>query len=77
MSAAEPEIWVVVASDDLMPKYRNRPENAGRAPNPIVFETNVNGATKESAQHRAALAERQGYGACCIARLVFDEPAKN
>ncbi len=76
MSAAEPEIWVVVSSDDLIPKYRDRPENAGRVPNPIVFETNVTGATKESAQQRAALAERQGYGACRIARLVFDEPAK-
>jgi hypothetical protein len=76
VSAAEPEIWVVVASDDLIPRYRNRPENAGRAPNPIVFETNVNGATRENAMKRAAQLDGP-YGACRIARLVFDEPAKN
>lgn len=76
MSTVEPDIWVVVASDDLIPRYRDRPENAGRAPNPIVFETNVKGATKEAAQQRAARAERQGYGACRIARLVFEDAPK-
>jgi hypothetical protein len=75
MSAAP--VYVVVASDDLNRKYLERAlqEDRKRKPNPIAFETNVNGATLEAARIRAAYLEQQGYGACRIARLVFeDEP---
>lgn len=65
-------IYVVVAADDMGP-YRH--ERKGTPANPIVFETNVNGATLEAAQARCADAERNGYGPCRVARLVFeDEP---
>ena len=65
-------IYVAVFSDDMGP-YRH--EHPDRAKNPIVVETNVNGATLEAAQARCAQAERQGYGPCRVARLVFeDEP---
>ena len=70
-------IYVVVASDDLDVKYRERAlqDDPNRKPNPIVFETNVNGATLECTQARAASLERQ-YGPCRVARLVFeDSPA--
>ena len=70
-------IYVVVASDDLDVKYRERAlqDDPNRKPNPIVFETNVNGATLECTQARAASLERQ-YGACRVGRVVFeDEPA--
>jgi hypothetical protein len=58
---AEPEVWVVVASND------------GAEPNdgPIVFEVYVNTATRENAQRHAAALEKR-YGPCRIARLVFD-----
>lgn len=44
---------------------------------PIVMETEVDGATLESAQNRAAQLER-AYGPCRAGRVVFDdEPAFN
>jgi hypothetical protein len=64
-------IFVVITSDDLTPKYRA--QYPGRLPNQIVFETNVIGATREVAQQRAAQLESAGYGACRVARLVFDD----
>jgi hypothetical protein len=67
MSAPEPDIWVVLCSDDRG-RY-STPENRGQ---PIVMETNVNGATREEAMRRAAQLEGV-YGACRIARLVFDD----
>ena len=70
---SEAAIYVVVASNDMGPSYRA--ECPGRKPNPIVFESNVEGATLERAQANAANAERGGYGPCRVARLVFeDEP---
>lgn len=73
----EPPIYVVVAGDDLHGKWRDRAlqEDPQRKPNPIVFETNVNGATLKEAQKHAARRERE-YGPCRVARLVFeDHPA--
>lgn len=67
MSAAEPDIWVVLCSDDR--GQYSTPEERGQ---PIVMETNVNGATREAAMQRAAQLEPR-YGACRIARLVFDD----
>lgn len=73
MNTTEPEIWVVAASFGASATYL---KEDGSRYGPIVFETNVEGATREEAQRRAAQAEREGYGACRIARLVFDsEPA--
>lgn len=66
---AEPEIWVVVARHGAPDTYR-QPD--GSLYGPIVFETNVEGATRQDAAQRAAQAERNGYGACRIARLVFE-----
>jgi hypothetical protein len=71
-------IYVAVASDDLNGKWREFALAADpqRQPNPIVFETNVNGATLEKAQARAAELERSGYGTVRVGRVVFDdEPA--
>ena len=63
-------IYVVMTSDDMCPSRRPEQE-----PNPIVFETVINGATLESAKARAARLERLGYGATRIGRVVFeDEP---
>ncbi len=73
----EPPIYVVVAGDDLHGKWRDRAlqEDPQRKPNPIVFETNVEGATLEEAQKRAAQLER-GYGAARVGRVIFeDHPA--
>ncbi len=73
----EPPIYVVVAGDDLHGKWRDRAlqEDPQRKPNPIVFETNVNGATLEAAQERAAMTE-QTYGAARVGRVIFeDHPA--
>lgn len=64
-------IYVVVSSDDLTEKHRK--EHPGRAPNPIVFETNVIGATFERERDRAADLERSGYGACRVGRVVFED----
>lgn len=65
-------IYVVVASDDMGP-YRH--EHPDRPKNPIVFETNVKGATLEVAKARCAQLEASGYGPCRIGRVVFeDEP---
>lgn len=74
MSAAEPDIWVAVASYGA-PETMKRPD--GSRYGPIVLETDVDGATREQALARAAQLERQGYGASRIARLVFDEAPKN
>lgn len=71
MSTTEPDIWVVLCADD-MGAY-STPETRGQ---PIVMETPVNGATRDVAMQRAAQLEKK-YGACRIARLVFDESAKN
>lgn len=62
-------IYVVVASNDRGPYAQHHKDEP---PNPIVFETNVNGATLDDARARAAQGERQGYGACRVARLVFE-----
>lgn len=71
-------IYVAVAADDLNWKWRDAALAADpqRQPNPIVFETNVIGATLKKAQARAAELERSGYGAVRVGRVVFDdEPA--
>lgn len=67
MSAPEPEVWVVVCSDD-MGTY----STAEKRGEPTVMETRVDGATREAAMKRAAQLEKR-YGACRIARLVFDD----
>lgn len=70
MSTQQPEIWVVLCSDDR--GQYSTPDNRGE---PIVMETTVRGATREAAMKRAAQLEGK-YGACRIARLVFeDQPA--
>ena len=77
MPTKEPPIYVVVMSDDLSGKWLERAlaEDPQRKPNPIVNETNVNGATLDLAQKRAAMLEGN-YGPCRVARLVFeDHPA--
>ena len=68
-------IYVAVAADDLNGKWREAElaRDPQRQPNPIVFETNVNGATLEKAQARAAELERSGYGAVRVGRVVFDD----
>ena len=71
-------IYVVVTSDDLMGKYKTQAlqEDPQRKDCPIVWETQVTGCTLEREQQRAAQLEAQGYGACRVARLVFeDHPA--
>lgn len=73
----EPPIYVVVMSDDLSGKWLERAlaEDPQRKPNPIVNETNVNGATLEKAQKHAARLERE-YGPCRVGRVIFeDHPA--
>lgn len=67
MAATQPEIWVVVCSDDR--GQYSTPENRGE---PIVMETTINGATRDLALQRAAQLEGR-YGACRIARLQFDD----
>lgn len=70
----KPEAWVVVSA------YGGPPDclkEDGSRHGPIAWETNLEGATREAASKRAAQCERSGYGACRIARLVFeDEPAE-
>lgn len=76
MNATAP-IYVVVTADELNAKYRPQAlaEDPDRKPQPIVFETYVNGATLEQAQARAAQLEQHGYGPCRVGRVVFeDEP---
>ena len=66
MSAAP--IYVVVASSG----GAQRGDNLDGGP--IVMETEVDGATLQQAQHRAATLERR-FGACRVGRVVFeDEP---
>lgn len=73
MSVAAPEVWVVVCSYGAPPSLLR--EDGTRYP-PIVMETYVDKATRENAMKHAADMERRGYGACRIARVVFeDEPA--
>jgi len=67
MSTPEPDIWVVVCSDDR--GQYSTPEERGV---PIVMETPVEGATREAAMKRAGELEKR-YGACRIARLVFED----
>ncbi len=65
-------IYVVVANDSLIPRYRK----AGHIPVPIVFETEVVGASLAAARKRAA--ELDGhYGGCRIGRVVFDDEEGN
>lgn len=67
MSAA-PIYVVVVATGGAL--TRQHPVDGG----PIVFETEVDGATLQHAQERAAQLERR-YGPCRIGRVIFeDEP---
>lgn len=67
---AEPEIWVVVCMNDG-PRHRRRwgVDKGG----PLMLETYTSKATKTAAMNRAAAIERQGMGACRIARLVFED----
>lgn len=66
MSAGESEIWVVVSQND-----KDDPRFGKDEGGPLVHETYTRGATKQEAQRRAGQMER--YGACRIARLVFDD----
>lgn len=67
-------IYVVVTSYGAPADMRR--EDGSRYP-AIAFETDIDGATLEAAQKRAALLETR-YGPCRIARLVFeDHPAFN
>jgi len=63
---AEPEVWVVVAAND----------GAEPKDGPLVFETYVNKATRENALRAAAALEKR-YGACRVARLVFDNQTES
>lgn len=41
---------------------------------PLAMETDIEGATIEKARERAAMMERcRDYGACRVARLVFED----
>lgn len=62
----EPDIFVVVCQNDR-PHPRWGVDEGG----PLVHETYTRQATREAAQKRAAQMER--YGACRIARLVFED----
>lgn len=67
---SEAPIYVVVCQNDKVHPRWGVDEHG-----PIVFETYTRDATRENAQKRAAQMEQ--YGACRIARLVFDdEPAQ-
>lgn len=66
MSAPEPDIWVVVCMNDK-PHPRWGVDEGG----PIVHETYVRKASREEAMKRAG--QMEAYGACRIARLVFDD----
>lgn len=68
MSQQLPDIWVVVVSDDMGPFSR-----PGKRGEPIIMEQRIEGATRDNAMQRAAQMESGGYGACRIARLVFDD----
>lgn len=72
MSAAP--IYVVVSGDDLNRKWLDeaKARDPGRKPNPIVWETNCNGATLEAANALAARREAEGYGPCRVGRVVFE-----
>lgn len=69
MSAPEPDIWVVVANNDKPWRPGAEPDPDG----PLVMETYTRTATREEAMRRAAQMESRGWGACRIARLVFDD----
>jgi hypothetical protein len=62
----QPEIWVVVCQNDK-PHPRLGTDPGG----PLVYETPTRTATRDQAMKRAAAMER--YGACRIARLVFED----
>lgn len=67
----QPAIYVVVCQNDK-PHWRWGVDTRG----PLVHEQYVNTATLENAQQRCA--ELEGYGACRIGRVVFeDEPGFN
>lgn len=62
----EPEVWVVVCQNDKPhPRWGADPDG------PLVHETYTRSATREAAMKRAAQMER--WGACRIARLVFED----
>jgi hypothetical protein len=63
-------IFVVVASYGGPPGCT---KEDGTRYGPIVMETDVDEATLEVAQDRAAALERGGYGACRVGRVVFDD----
>lgn len=71
MSAAP--IYVVVVSDDLFGRFLEREleQDPQRKPNPIVMETDVEGATLEKARKRAAELELR-YGPCRVGRVIFE-----
>lgn len=63
---AEPQVWVVVISNEKgHPRWG--PDEGG----PLVMETYTRNATREEAQRRAGDLEKT-YGACRIARLVYE-----
>lgn len=73
MSAAQKqlEIWVVVCEND-----KAHPRWGVDSGGPIVHETYVHEASRQAAMKRAQ--QLEAYGACRIARLVFDdEPTHN
>lgn len=69
---ADATVYVVVASYGAPPDAKYRRLDGNRV-GPIVFETDIEDATIEKAHQRAAHFESQLYGACRIARLVFED----
>lgn len=66
MATTEQEIWVVVCENDKAhPRWGVDPGG------PIVHETYVRSASRDAAAARAK--SMSAYGACRIARLVFDD----
>lgn len=68
-------IYVIVASDDLNSKWREKAlaEDPNRKPNPIVFECNADGSvTLAQAHKRAAQFDASGFGPCRVGRVVFE-----
>lgn len=69
MSAAP--IYVVVASTGGQGFSSGRDGSPKHPGGPIVMETDVDGATLQAANYRAAALERQ-FGACRVGRVVFE-----
>lgn len=72
MSAAP--IYVVVTSTGGAGYSGGHDGSPAHPGGPLVMETEVDGATLQHAQERAAMYERR-FGACRIGRVIFeDEP---